>query len=46
MTNVNFSLTTGAVVPRTVRIVVLPPRVVEIYPLGADTIISSWVTRS
>ena len=32
VTNVNFSLTTGTVVPRTVRIVVLPPRVVEIYP--------------
>jgi hypothetical protein len=32
VTNVNFSLTAGAVVPRTVRIVVLPPRVVEIYP--------------
>ena len=32
MTNVNFSLTVGTVVPRTVRIVVLPPRVVEIYP--------------
>src|SRR6266511_3291184 len=30
--NVNFSLTVGRVVPRTVRIVVLPPRVVEIYP--------------
>jgi hypothetical protein len=32
VTNVNFSLTVGAVVPSTVRIVVLPPRVVEIYP--------------
>jgi len=32
VTNVNFSLTVGAVVPRRVRIVVLPPRVVEIYP--------------
>jgi hypothetical protein len=32
VTNVNFSLAVGAVVPRTVRIVVLPPRVVEIYP--------------
>jgi hypothetical protein len=33
VTNVNFSLTVGTVVPRTVRIVVLPPRVVEIYPV-------------
>jgi hypothetical protein len=32
VTNVNFSLTVGTVVPRAVRIVVLPPRVVEIYP--------------
>jgi outer membrane biosynthesis protein TonB len=32
VTNVNFSLTVGTVIPRTVTIVVLPPRVVEIYP--------------
>jgi outer membrane biosynthesis protein TonB len=32
VTNVNFSLNVGTVVPRTVRTVVLPPRVVEIYP--------------
>ena len=30
--SVNFSLNVGTVVPRTVTIVVLPPRVVEIYP--------------
>ena len=46
VTNVNFSLTVGTVVPRTVRIVVLPPRVVEIYPAWPDTTISSWVTGS
>jgi outer membrane biosynthesis protein TonB len=32
VTNVNFSLAAGTVIPRTVTIVVLPPRVVEIYP--------------
>ena len=32
MTNVNFSLTVGTVVPRTVTVVVLPAVVVEIYP--------------
>jgi hypothetical protein len=32
VTNVNFSLTVGTVIPRTVTIVVLPPRVLEIYP--------------
>ncbi len=32
MTNVNFSLSVGTVVPRTVTLVVLPATVVEIYP--------------
>jgi hypothetical protein len=32
VTNVNFTISVGAVVPRTVQVVVLPPRVVEIYP--------------
>ena len=32
VTNVNFSLNVGTVVPRTVTIVVLPMTVVEIYP--------------
>ena len=32
VTNVNFSLNVGTVVPRTVTIVVLPTTVVEIYP--------------
>lgn len=32
VTNVNFNVSVGAVVPSTVQVVVLPPRVVEIYP--------------
>jgi hypothetical protein len=32
VTNVNFNVSVGAVVPSTVRFVALPPRVVEIYP--------------
>jgi hypothetical protein len=32
VTNVNFSLTVGTVVPRTVTVVVLPTTVVKIYP--------------
>jgi Protein of unknown function (DUF1236) len=32
VSNVNFSLSVGTVVPRTVQYVPLPPRVVEIYP--------------
>jgi Protein of unknown function (DUF1236) len=32
VTNVNFSMNVGTVVPRTVTIVVLPMTVVEIYP--------------
>ena len=32
MTNVNFALSVGTVVPRTVTVVVLPTTVVEIYP--------------
>ena len=31
-TNINFSLSVGTVVPRTVRFAVLPPILVEIYP--------------
>jgi len=32
VTNVNFTVSVGTVVPGTVTLVVLPPRVVEIYP--------------
>ena len=32
VSSVNFSLSVGTVVPRTVKYVLLPPRVVEIYP--------------
>jgi hypothetical protein len=32
VTNVNFSVSVGAVVPQTVTLAVLPSRVVEIYP--------------
>ena len=32
VTNVNFALSVGTVVPRTVTVVVLPTTVVEIYP--------------
>jgi hypothetical protein len=32
VTNVNFNISVGTVVPSSVRIVALPPRVVEIYP--------------
>jgi hypothetical protein len=32
VTNVDFSVSVGTVVPRTVKVVVLPARVVEIYP--------------
>jgi DNA mismatch repair ATPase MutL len=32
VSSVNFSLSVGTVVPRTVKYVTLPPRVVEIYP--------------
>jgi hypothetical protein len=32
VTNVNFSISVGVNVPRTIRVAVLPPRVVEIYP--------------
>jgi Protein of unknown function (DUF1236) len=32
VSNVNFSLSVGTVVPRTVKYVPLPSRVVEIYP--------------
>lgn len=32
VTNVNFDVRIGAVVPSTVEVVVLPPRVIEIYP--------------
>jgi hypothetical protein len=32
VSNVNFSVSVGTVVPSTVQVVVLPPRVVEIYP--------------
>ncbi len=32
VTNVNFNVSIGATVPSTVQVVVLPPRVVEIYP--------------
>jgi hypothetical protein len=30
--NVNFNISVGTVVPRSVRVAVLPPRVVQIYP--------------
>ena len=47
VSSVNFSLSVGTVVPRTVKYVLLPPRVVEIYPaLPAATISSSLATRS
>jgi hypothetical protein len=32
VTNVKFTVSIGTVVPRTVRVAVLPPRVIEIYP--------------
>jgi len=32
VTNINFSLNVGTVVPRTVRVVVVPPTLVEIHP--------------
>jgi hypothetical protein len=32
VTNVNFNISVGTAVPRTVQVAVLPPRVVEIYP--------------
>jgi len=32
VTNVNFNVSIGAEVPRTVQVVALPPRVIEIYP--------------
>jgi hypothetical protein len=32
VTNVDFSISIGTTVPRTVKVAVLPPRVVEIYP--------------
>lgn len=33
VTNVNFNISIGTVVPRTVQVAVLPTRVVEIYPV-------------
>jgi hypothetical protein len=30
--NVNFSLSVGTVVPKTVKVAVLPPTLIEIYP--------------
>ena len=32
VTNVNFSINVGTVVPRTVRVVAVPPTLVEIHP--------------
>jgi hypothetical protein len=32
VTNVDFTVSVGTTVPRTVTLAVLPPRVVEIYP--------------
>jgi hypothetical protein len=32
VTNVDFTISVGTVVPRTVKVAVLPPRVIEIYP--------------
>ena len=32
MTNVNFSINVGTVVPRTVRVVAVPPPLIEIHP--------------